>query len=269
MVNPEHTNALIFVVVATLGLLLLTTFCLWFLFAYQKRQFRHQREISRIRQTYDHEILKTELEIKEQTLRSISQEIHDNVGQVLSLAKLMLSSLDLEAASPVSEKVDNVMRLMSRGMNDLRNLSKTMDANTLTTEGLAEAIRCEADLLGRTDRYTIDFRLTGVEERLDPSVELIMYRIAQELLNNVIRHASASCIVLDLQYATRYVCLVIQDDGTGFQSAPDQAGNGAGLRNMRNRASLIGADLTIDSAPQRGTLARLTVPLVSPPTRHR
>ena len=93
--------------------------------------------------------------------------------------------------------------------------------------------------------------------------------VTQELLNNVIRHANASCIGLDLEYATQHVCLAIRDDGTGFLTAPDRAGDGAGLRNMRNRASLIGADLTIDSAPQRGTLARLIVPLNSLATRHR
>jgi two-component system NarL family sensor kinase len=248
----------------TLLLLLLLCFIISFLFIYKTRQERHKREVQEIKKQYDQEILKTELEIKEQTLKNISEEIHDNVGQVLSLAVLNLSALELNDPGKAAQKIDHITNLVGKAVADLRNLSKTMDASNIAQVGLAAIIRFELDMLEKTGIYKTSLTLAGNEKRLAPSREIVIYRIVQESLNNIIKHAQALTVQIALTWSETGLHIEITDDGRGFDIANANHGNiyhhGAGLKNMTNRATLIGGELTIKTVPSQGTTIALTVP---------
>jgi two-component system NarL family sensor kinase len=124
-----ETNYDIYVMIigVTVVLLILICFIVSFLFIYKNRQVRHQMEVKGIQEKYNQEILKTQLEIKEQTLKNISEEIHDNVGQVLSLAVVNLSAIDFNDVSKAESRVESISVLVKKAVSDLRNLSKTLD----------------------------------------------------------------------------------------------------------------------------------------------
>lgn len=236
----------------TAVLLTLLAFIVSFLFLYKNRQQQYRRNMDAATEHFNQEILKAQLEIKEQTLKNVSQEIHDNVGQVLSLAVLHLSAVDVTDTAGATDKIENVTGLVQKAVADLRNLSKTMDADNITVVGLAAMIRFELDLLEKTTVYTTSLEITGEEQRLDVRRELILYRIVQESFSNVMKHAKASAIMVRLDYSTEVLALRISDNGRGFDTAVlynariDQ--RGAGIKNMHSRAVLIGAEFGIQSS---------------------
>lgn len=255
--NEVSSDIVVMIVSWTLVLLLLLGFIISFILLYKNRQVKHQREMEFVTHAFNQEILRTQLESREQTLKNISQEIHDNVGQVLSLAILNLSSIDKQDA-----KIERITGLVEKAVTDLRNLSKTMDPEYIATLGLAAAIKFELELLEKTGMYKTNFILAGAERKLNGSGEIVIYRIVQESLNNIIKHAKATQVNISMAFAQNWLTLEISDDGTGIKSKPlnGTATAGAGIRNMKNRAALIGASLELQSEAGKGTRIFLTVP---------
>lgn len=251
------------VIVGSIILVLFTNFVIFVLFTYQKRYYRQQQEINSIKEKYDREILKTQLEIKEQTMQNISQEIHDNIGQVLSLANLQLTAIELPGNPYATGKIEKSMELVSKVITDLRDLSKTLSPENIARTGLREAIRFDLELMERSGVFTTSFEVAGIEKRLDVSKEIIIYRIVQQALNNILKHAKATSIKISLNYSEERLSMSILDNGAGFDTALIQLNNnqGAGLRNMTHRAALIQATIRFESALSKGTHVLLSVPL--------
>jgi two-component system NarL family sensor kinase len=262
--DAADNDIYIMIITVTVVLLILLIFIVSFLFIYKNRQMRHQTEIESVKEKYTQEMLKTELEIKEQTLKNISEEIHDNVGQVLSLAVLNLSAMDFSDSTKAEAKAEHITGLVEKAIIDLRNLSKTLDAENIADLGLSAIIRFELDLLEKTGIYNTSFRVSGEEKRLGAHKELVLYRIIQESLNNIIKHAKATSINIVLDFG-KELSVEIADNGVGFDV--DDNGirsiykNGAGIKNMKKRAGLIGLAISIRSAPSCGTTISLSIPV--------
>jgi signal transduction histidine kinase len=155
------------------------------------------------------------------------------------------------------------MTLLSKAIGDLRNLSRTLDPENIASTRLADCLQFELDQLEKTGRYKTSLQLVGSEMPLDASKQLLVYRIAQEAINNIIKHASATAIDVALHYKDAGLSILITDNGTGFrEAAPDNPQNGAGLRNMKNRAKLVQGTLTIHST-ETGTHLSLALPFES------
>lgn len=257
--TEDSSDIIIMIVSVTIVLLMLLGFIISFIVLYKNRQAKHLREMEMITHVYNQEILRTQLEIREQTLKNIAQEIHDNVGQVLSLVVLNLSAI--ESSDP---KIERITVLVEKAVTDLRNLSKTMDPENISTLGLAAAIRFELELLEKSGVHKTNFELNGMERKLDGSGEIVIYRIVQESLSNIIRHAKATVVKIDMEYTDERLMLSVSDNGIGIDQT-QLPGNGiyktgAGIRNMKNRAELIGASLHLDSEPGKGTRILLKLP---------
>ena len=216
-----------------------------------------------MKDAYQKEILKAQLEMKEKTLKTISQEIHDGIGQILSLAKLNLNTIKLEESDPAKSKISDAKDLITRAIQDLRHLSKTLNSDFLSQQQLAESIRFELEQIQRTGHYTATFEVKGDERPLDPQKELIIFRIAQENFNNIIKHANAKNISVVLDYQPNQLNMKIADDGSGFQvSSVNTKGikeKGTGIGNMYHRAKLIGAEFSIGSQLSKGTISQLSL----------
>jgi two-component system NarL family sensor kinase len=252
----------------TIVLLILICFIVLFLFLYRSRQIKHQAEIKRVEDRYHQEILKSQLEISEQTLKNVSEEIHDNVGQVLSFAVLHLSALDFSNREHAEAKVENITSLLKKAVTDLRNLSKTLDYENIEAVGLPALVRFQLELLEKTGLYTIAFTLSGSEKRLSASREIILYRIIQECLNNIVRHAAAGHVEVDMTYKEDELLLEIKDNGKGFEPVAKEETKsplGAGLKNISKRAGLIKAKLDIERVQPTGTSIKLTIPFIMEP----
>jgi len=264
--RSNSADIYVMIIGATIVLLVLLSFIVWFVLLYKDHQHRHWKEMQIVKEQYNQEILKAQLEIKEQTLRNISGELHDNFGQVLSLVILSLSSIDLEDRVKAAAKVEDVTQLVEQVVRDFRNLSKSLDAENISKVGLPAIIRFELDLLEKTGVYAIFFQVNGPVKPLDHSSEIIVFRIVQEALNNIMKHSRASAIRILLTYSTDELDIEIADDGRGFDLAgidgKDLSQTGSGLYNMRKRSELIRATLDIQSSPEHGTRLGMKIPFL-------
>lgn len=263
--KEDSSDIIIMIVSGTAVLLILLAFIISFSFLYKNRQVKYQREMESVIQHYNQEILKTQLEIREQTLKYIAEEIHDNVGQVLSLAVLNLSAIELSDTTRAHQRIERITGLVEKSVADLRNLSKAMDYENINQLGLAAAIAFELEMLEKTGMYKTSFVLSGQETKLTGSREIVIYRIIQESINNVIKHAKATTVNICLKYSPASLILQVIDNGTGINhSEPvphEMQKTGSGIRNMKNRAEMIGALLTVQSEQGKGTCIHLNVPL--------
>jgi two-component system, NarL family, sensor kinase len=251
----------ILVLLGSIILIVLITFVvlLSYLFTTKKNKLIQEKQL--MQSEHSQALLQTQLEIQEQTLKTISQEIHDNVGQVLSLAKLNLNTLDIEGGINKEQKIESSIQLVSKAINDLRDLSRSLNGDKIADLGLQDAIDNELKIIQNTGQFKTQLLVTGEPYKLLPQNEMVLFRIVQESLNNVVKHSRAKTIVVDMEYATQYLRLAITDDGAGFDALHLEAmDTGIGLNNMKNRASLIGALFSIKSAPDSGTSVMIELP---------
>jgi signal transduction histidine kinase len=205
-------------------------------------------KLTKIEAGFQQEILKAQLEIQERTFESISQEIHDNIGQILMVIKLHLNSFDVE----VSEKIATARDLVGKVIKDLRNLSKSINGNNIIELGLLNAIQNELKLLQQSGAMETSFQSLGEPFIWDSKKELILFRIVQEAIHNVIKHANASEVKVMANFENQIFELIVLDNGVGFDlERKNSFGNG--LKNMENRCKLIGGIFNVISENQKGT----------------
>ncbi|MDB5090242.1 MAG: hypothetical protein JWR09_4236 [Mucilaginibacter sp.] len=244
----------IFLIVA-LGFILLVI-------VYNSRKKRHLEEKALMQLTFDAEIIKTQLEVQEQTMQTIGADLHDNIGQLLSLTSLTLNSIELDNAPKARQKIDAAIDLTVRSIKEMRLLGKLLQGDQLVVMGLSEAIGHEINWIEKSGQhkvnYTNDSEMPAVNS---PDKDLILFRILQEILNNIIKHAKATGINIKLDYQAAVLQLRVSDNGVGFNSDNLPAGqSGMGLQNIQKRAGIIGGEATILSSPDEGTTITVFIP---------
>jgi two-component system, NarL family, sensor kinase len=246
------------------------TFLLWRNIQHRQRELfllQKQKEDEKfiLQNEFQQALLHSQLEIQEQTFKNISLEIHDNIGQVLSLAKLNLATADFNEPEGVREKIDDSKNLIAKSILDLRDLAKSLNTDYIQVLGLAKSTEHELEIIKKTGSFGTVFETTGEPYKLEPQNELILFRIVQEALNNIIRHAKAKIIEVKLCYDPKYFSLTVHDDGLGFDmdSLSQNRGisQGLGLKNMSDRAQIIGAELRIMTEPGNGTTIDIKLPV--------
>jgi two-component system, NarL family, sensor kinase len=254
---------IIIVIGAAVFALLVITFLFRFILLYQKKSIAFTSEKKLMETQFQQEILLSQLEIQEQTLKNISQEIHDNIGQTLSLVKLNLNTIDMEKPAVIPQKVDNSKQLVGKAITDLRTLSKKLHSDSILAAGLLKAIEFELGLVEKSGVYQTSLTINGEPVTLDAQKELILFRIVQEAMNNIIKHAHASTIAISANFAHNHLQLLIDDNGNGFKLPLEQGdiNRGIGLRSMENRVKLLNGQFAIETAPEKGTQIQISVPI--------
>lgn len=242
------------VVFGTLLFVLLTGFIIALILLFQRRRQQHTLEMTDMRSRYTQELLRSQLEIQENTLRAISQEIHDNIGQMLSLAKLQLYTMPENCRA---EDLRPTKELIAKSIVDLRDLSKSLHPDRIAEIGLMESIHHELQLLQKTGLMQTFFEVQGEMQKVAAETNVIIFRIFQELMNNAIRHSGASQLHVLMQYMGNKLLIKVADNGRGIGVAASS--KGIGLTSMRQRASVIGAVLKIEALPDAGTEATLEI----------
>lgn len=253
------------IIIITLFLLIVAIGIIMLVLVYQKKQLQYLREKEQLKVAFEKEILESKLEIQEQTLKNISQEIHDNIGQILSLAKLTINTMNLNEQETLQEKINDSKQLIGKAIQDLRDLSRSLDTDYVTEMGLIKSIEYEFQLIKKTGNYETNLIQEGNSYRLSPQQELILFRIFQEVMNNIIKHAKASSITVNVHYLPGNFLLQIKDNGQGFDISLtniDIEKSGSGIKNMQNRSRLIGATFDIESEPAIGTTVKISLPLL-------
>ena len=257
--SPTET-IVIFVIVCTLLIALLTGFIATIIYRYQQKQNSYYKDLEELKITHANEMLQSQLEIQEQTFENISREIHDNIGQKLTLAKLHLNTLDINDSTKAAIQLSDSVSMISEAINDLSDISRSMSSEIILNNGIIKALEFEIAQLNKSCLYQIDLEITGNPVFLDSQKELVLFRIIQEALNNIMKHAHASKIAIGLHYTAQALFLKISDDGKGFVSEKNTE-TGTGIANMKRRADILNGTLTINSKPQCGTCINIEIPL--------
>lgn len=210
---------------------------------------------------------------QEDERRRLARELHDDTLQALIALKqrVQLTQLEMEATkphvSPKAAEMDEIVSLTEQTIENLRRLTRALRPAYLEDLGLVPSLEMLARETGQLTGITVEFHHQGIENRLDASVELALYRIAQEALNNIARHAHAKQASLTIVYSPSAVTLHVVDDGTGFnlpRNLSEYANRGHyGLLGLHERADLIGARLEIHSSTGKGTSLVVTLPVQS------
>jgi len=259
-ISPKEINTLIILI--TLVFLLAPGFLLLYINLYNRRKKKHIEEKALMQQTFAAEILKTQLEVQEQTMQTIGADLHDNIGQLLSLTSLTLGSIEIEDVNKAQQKINSALDLNSRCIKELRLLGKLLQGEQLISNGLTEAISHEIAWIEKAGQYQIDYQTENeCAESSNPDKDLLVFRILQEILNNIIKHAFATQIKIKLDCRDNYLELTVEDNGAGFSTNEmTEKQNGMGLHNIRKRTELMGGEVNIQSEPGAGTFVKLNIP---------
>lgn len=207
---------------------------------------------------FEKEMLTTRIEVQEESFTKMSQEIHDNICQVLGSVKNNMYVLAAGAGSSNDQSISESTDMLGKAIESLRNLSHVLNPEYIQKIGLEEAIEKELTYLksGYGINYTVNFEGEPVD--LPADHEIIIFRILQEILSNIIKHAEARNIDLTIVYTSGEIVIKVADDGKGFDIHDDQDA-GIGLINIRQRVKLINGIFDIHSSVGEGTEAIIKI----------
>jgi PAS domain S-box-containing protein len=196
---------------------------------------------------------------QEKERQEIGKELHDNINQHLTITRLYLEVAREKAAGEILEMINLSHKNLAGAINEIRQMSQSLVPPTLGDLGLIESVLDLCDSLQRAHTFNIDFLYKHFQEdQLADNLKLMFFRIIQEQVNNIIRHAAASNIHIRLQSDAEYMILTIEDDGKGFD--PANYKKGQGFSNISNRAGLFNGKVEINAAPGKGCAITVIVP---------
>jgi len=245
---------IIFIVIANLILLVFITGIILFIFQFRRRKIAHETEKEQLAQIHKEELLNNQIEIQTQTMKTVGREIHDNVGQKLTLASIYANQIDNS-----SPKVEQISKLLNESIQDLRQLSKSLVQPHLAQSDLVALLNEEATQINISGFTKLKI-VTNVETlNLDFERKNAIFRILQEFIQNSLKHANCKQILVKIEKNNEKISISIEDNGKGFDTSTQS--NGIGLSNMKRRASEIGADFELNSEVDNGTKMLLNLSL--------
>lgn len=265
----------LYIAVGSAVLVVMTLFIILFVAFYQNRQVRHQLALNELREAYRKELMEATFQGQEAERQRLARDLHDEIGTMLSVTKLSLNQLERtllgvpQPLGPVSGSADRyeafdaegssgqvqkTRRLLDETMNNVRRISRDLVPTTLERFGLLAALEELAEK-ATTAEITVTFESPATLPRLSTAHELMFYRIAQELINNAIKHAGATLVEVQFVNLETAIRMSVLDNGMGFDYddvVKDHRG-GLGLRNIESRLSVVDGHVTFDVAPGRGS----------------
>ena len=255
--NTEGTTILILITTLTVVLLIVVIIVIFSIFQNRKTKFLFEQKEAE--QRFEEEIIKSQLETQEQTLQNISWELHDNVGQLLSVARMQLNILQPDLSQKQKSIVNETGELISKSLQELRSLSKLLNPEVVKNMGLEDAIQLEIDRFNRLNFIDAAFNIKGESVTIDQKDEIILFRILQEFLSNSVKHSKTTKLDVNLTYTPQNLVIIARDYGVGFEEKTIQ--KGSGLLNMKSRAKLIDTEFELKSEKDKGVSLTLTYPL--------
>ncbi len=247
------------VLIATTALVLILLGYILYITYRQKQKQKLEETIHRIKEVRANELLNAELRER----KRIGEELHDGLGQILSVLKLTLTSLQrklLPEQPKQNELLLNAIDLTDNAFSELRNISHNLAPIFLQEKGLVASIKSLLEPLLESKKFRLNMDFSDVRSSVDSIAELTIYRVIQEVINNIIVHSEATEINFQLLENDDEVMIMIEDNGKGFDISNNK-GNGIGLKNIRSRIDNIDGTVHIDTALGRGTIVTIIVPV--------
>jgi signal transduction histidine kinase len=228
---------------------------------YRKKRVEHENEKVMINVKHNEELLSTQLEMQQQTMQHIGREIHDNVGQKLTLASLYTQQLSFENKAPqINDKIENISSILNESLQELRRLSKTLIDDTIAEKNIIHLLKQECDNIEALKYCNVEFSNKTSSIPFSYQQKNVVLRIVQEFLQNSIKHSKCKNIKVSIQKENDFVKLQIQDDGIGFE-IENTVGKGIGLKNIAKRIQLLDGTFNLTSNLLKGTTLQINIPI--------
>lgn len=260
---PFELRIVLILIFSTIILFGISLLAIYLTSLYTAKLRAHKQEFQNLKTSSEKEILKTKLEVQEDIFNKISREIHDNISLGLTLSKLQINNF-LESDQSDKNLLSSSVDLITKSLIDLNDISKSLDSSQLFSHGLIAVLEAEIAVISKSKLVDAEFNVKGETIFLNSEKELIIFRIFQEACNNILKHAKASTITIDLMYEINHLDLKISDDGIGFNieetMKTKEIRKMSGLKNIYQRSEIIGAETYIYSTPNIGTTIHIKIP---------
>ena len=257
----ERTIIIISLIIFNIVFLVFIGAIIAFVRQYRIKKKAHLAQIHDIDEVHKKELLETEIEIQTQTMKHIGREIHDNIGQKLTLASLYTQQLAFENKAPhINENIENIGEIINQSLIELRELSKSLTDNTIESSSILILIENECKKINGLKKCKVNFVNNNNIDIQSYSVKSILFRITQEFLQNSIKHSNCKNISVSLDTSENNIQLMLQDDGKGFEF-DNVKSKGIGLKNIQKRTELIGGNYKMESQHNEGTKLTIEIPM--------
>lgn len=250
----------IFFFFTILFLLLVVAVIALLVYSYKKKQALYIENEKNLRNEHQTQLIASRMEIHETTLTDISREIHDNINLSLTLAKLQLNTIPWTNEELSAQMIQSSADLIGKSINDLSNLSRSLNADLIASQGLVNALQEEIERIKETAKISMHLSVLGNSRFLESSKELIIFRIIQEAFQNIIKHANAKNVSCVLHYYKTELVIQIKDDGVGFPERKVDRKT-LGLENMHARTNFLQGSIAISGENGKGASIILRIPL--------
>lgn len=248
---------LIVVITGSFIVLVMAIFIVISLFLYQQRHYRHVKEKEQLSAEFAQTLLQSQIEIQEQTLSYVGKELHDNLGHTASLIKINLNTIGDLHERHIIQKIENAIELTRQLITDIKVLSMNLSGDRVNEKGFIAAVKNDIKRIGDAGIFDILLEIDDNFPAIAPDKAVILYRMVQEILNNIIKHSAAKKIHITFYHGEKNAILELRDDGIGFDNELLVNGKGAGLLNLQSRARLINAIVDIQTKKGEGTVVTI------------
>lgn len=255
-----ESQIIIAIILFNLFFLLFIVGIIVFIQQYKQKKKEHLAMLNYQKAAHQKELLENQIEIQNQTMQHIGREIHDNVGQKLTLASLYTQQLAFENKAPhINENIENISQIINESLADLRELSKSLTDDSISKNSIYNLIENEVRKVQKTQKCFISLLSNDSKLELDYQQKSILIRICQEFIQNSLKYAQCKTIQLDLNQKDNELILTLQDDGIGFDT--NRTANGIGLENIKKRTKILNGTYDLSSDAQSGTCLKISIPL--------
>ena len=248
IMSQETIVLIIYTIAVIFGLLL---FVIWFFIAFQNRKNKLLVKQIEAEKRYEHELTTSQLEIQEQTFKNIGWELHDNVGQLLSVLSIQLNMILLKAPRTIQKQLKDTSDVLGNTIQEVRNLSKTLNNEVVNKNGLIRSLEIEVERFNRLKYLEAFIQVNGKVRYISTEHEILIFRMYQEFLSNVMKHSKAKNLSVTLNFNANDLEIIAEDNGLGFDTS--QKTESSGLQTIKGRAALLSAKYSLTSVINNGT----------------
>lgn len=255
MVESGNSEIILVYFIGTTGMLLLAGSIFLFFLTYQKRLLKKELELNRVKSDQKDDILRNTISAQENERKRIAQDLHDEVGAMLSVVKLNVARIEKKSIEENTKALANETKTyLDDVITQVRRISRALLPPSLERLGIYLAAEELAKWVNKSDQLKIECWRSGEPFRFDSKKELAVFRAVQELINNAIKHSGADLISFKVRFSGVNLSIVLNDNGKGF-NIDDKMKHGLGLKNIESRAQIIGAKFKMKSIIGIGTTA--------------
>lgn len=245
------SSLILLFIAGTIILILFTFLLVFFTIHYRSRLNQHHQERERL--------LNANLEEGERMMNQIAKEVHDNIGQLSNFLKMTLRQLEKHTSGEESRQyLEDVKTITDQIIVHSNNISHSLNSDFIKQRGFVNVLQDDIEYLRRSGKLNCKLQIEGQINDSYPEKDLLIYRVAQEVINNIVKHSGAKNVDIAISYIDSSFHMEIKDDGSGFDPKIS-TGRGIGLANMLDRSKLLNGSLQVVSQPGKGCAVSLSI----------